>query len=195
MVTEIICDLLWNWCNYIGPSFIFAMISIMLLWCIQKLGWKEIIRGVWYKLRHEKNWVCRFLFLMYSYFILDRTLLSRHFAWTNGAKSVLSGGWGFYSADTGEFTFEAVENFMFFIPLIILYFAAFCRHTSFSKYLKQSLMIGFSLSLFIEMNQLFFKVGEFQVADLVYNTGGALIGGFVYSAFMKIKHINQEDIV
>ena len=48
-------------------------------------------------------------------------------------------------------------------------------------------MIGFGLSLFIEMNQLFFKVGEFQVADLVYNTGGALIGGLIYWISKTIK--------
>lgn len=182
-----ICDLLWNWCNYIGPSLIFATVSIMLLWCVQKLGWKEVVSGVLNKLRNERQWIYRFLFLMYTYFILDRTLLSRHFVWTNGMKHVLTGGWGLYAVDTGEFTYEAVENFMFFIPLIIVYFAAFYKHTSFSKYLKQSLMIGFGLSLFIEMNQLFFKVGEFQVADLVYNTGGALIGGLIYWISKTIK--------
>ena len=183
MVTKMICDLLWNWCNYIGPSLIFATVSIMLLWCVQKLGWKEVVSGVWNKLRNERQWIYRYLFLMYTYFILDRTLLSRHFAWTNGMKHVLTGGWGLYGVETGEFTYEAVENFMFFIPLIILCFATFesdNRFTGFIKCVKKSFLIGSGLSMFIEMNQLFFKVGEFQVADLVYNTAGAIVGGILY---------------
>ena len=183
MVTKMICDLLWNWCNYIGPSLIFATVSIMLLWCVQKLGWKEVVSGVWNKLRNERQWIYRFLFLMYTYFILDRTLLSRYFAWTNGMKHVLTGGWGLYAVDTGEFTYEAVENFMFFIPLVILCFATFesdNRFTGFIKCVKKSFLIGSGLSVFIEMNQLFFKVGEFQVADLVYNTAGAIVGGILY---------------
>lgn len=193
MVTKMICDLLWNWCNYIGPSLIFATVSIMLLWCVQKLGWKEITSGVWNKLRNERQWIYRFLFLMYTYFILDRTLLSRHFAWTNGMKHVLTGGWGLFAVDTGEFTYEAVENLMFFIPLIIFYFAAFERGVGLPKCLKQSLIIGFCLSLFIEMSQLFFKIGEFQVADLVYNTGGAVLGGVIYWIIRSVRDRDEKS--
>lgn len=187
MATKLICDLLWNWCNFIGSSLIFAIISIMLLWSIQKLGWKKIVQGTWNKLRTEKCWVYRFLFLMYSYFILDRTLLSRHFAWTNGMKHILTGGWGLYAIDTGEFTYEAVENFLFFVPFMILYFAAFEQKISFSKCIKRSFLTGGCLSLLIEMFQLFFKVGEFQLADLVYNTAGAVLGGVIYKAIQRLK--------
>lgn len=193
MATKMICELLWNWCNFIGPSLIFATISIMLLWCIQKIGWKDIIVGTWNTLRTEKQWIFRFLFLMYAYFILDRTLLSRHFAWTNGMQYVLTGGWGFYAIDTGEFTYEAVENFMFFIPLVILYFTAFVPNNRFSKCVKKSILIGFCLSMFIEMNQLLFKVGEFQVADLVYNTAGAIVGGILYWSWNTIKKLYKKN--
>lgn len=34
-----------------------------------------------------------------------------------------------------------------------------------------------------------------RIADLVYDTGGALICGFFYGVFTKIKHINQEEVV
>lgn len=186
MASKLICELLRNWCNYIGSSLIFAIISIMFLWCIQKIGWKEIVIGTWSKLRTDKHWIYRFLFLMYSYFILDRTLLSRHFAWTNGMKNVLTGGWGFYMIDTGEFTFEAIENFLFFVPLMIFYFASYEADIRFRKCIKKSFLSGFSLSLFIEMNQLFFKVGEFQVADLVYNTAGAILGGCIFKVLFTL---------
>lgn len=189
MLTTVICDLLWNWCNYLVPSLIFAIITTGLFWCVRTIGWREAVRGFWQHIKSETYWQYRFLFFMYSYFILDRTLLSRHFAWTNGMKHVLTGGWGFYAVDTGEFTLEAIENFMFFVPLMILFFVAFFPDIRFMKCIKKSLSIGIFLSLFIEMNQLFFKIGEFQVADLVYNTAGALFGGLIYWTIVTVKKL------
>ncbi len=187
MIEKIIYDLLWNWCNYLGSSLIFAVVTTSLFWCIQQMGWKEAIQGFCLSIINNKSWRYHFLFFMYSYFILDRALLSRHFGWTNGRKYVLTGGWGLYAADTGEFTLDAVENFIFFIPFIILYFCCFSPNIEFIKCIKKSLLIGFLLSLFIEMNQLFFKIGEFQISDLVYNTTGTIFGGFIYWIILTIK--------
>lgn len=186
MVAKMICDLLWNWCNYLAPSLIFAIVATSLLWCFFRYGWKDILKQVLNTIRTERRWQYRFVFLMYSYFILDRTLLSRHFEWTNGLKHVL-GGWSLYDPETGAFTLEAVENFMFFVPFMALYFASFSKGLKFISCIKRSILIGFGLSLCIEMNQLFFKVGEFQIADLVYNTAGAVLGGLIYWISHKIS--------
>ncbi|MBQ1658366.1 MAG: VanZ family protein, partial [Clostridia bacterium] len=35
-------------------------------------------------------------------------------------------------------------------------------------------------SLIIEFSQMFFCLGTFQLADIVYNTSGGIIGGLIY---------------
>ena len=179
-MTTAICDLLGTWSAFFPSSAIFAVTTTILFWCLNEYGIRESLVKFISEIKKERQWRYRFLFLMYAYFVLDRTLLSRSFEWTNGMKSVLSGGWGFHAIDTGQFTLEAVENFLFFMPLVFLMFASFFRKVRFNKCIKASFKIGFCTSMFIELNQMLFKIGEFQVADLVYNTSGAVMGGVLY---------------
>ena len=47
--------------------------------------------------------------------------------------------------------------------------------------------ISFSFSLGIELCQILFLVGTFQISDLVTNTAGGLIGGIIYWSYYRLK--------
>lgn len=48
-------------------------------------------------------------------------------------------------------------------------------------------LLGFTLSLGIETIQLIFKVGSFDVDDLLLNTVGGILGFFLYKKVQKIR--------
>ena len=58
---------------------------------------------------------------------------------------------------------------------------------SLKKILWQSGKIAFCFSISIEMLQLLFRLGTFQLSDIFYNTVGGMIGGLMYCAVMKAK--------
>ena len=106
-------------------------------------------------------------------------------------KRQVMGSWGVYN-EKGELTTEAIENLALFIPFAVLLLWALQE-----KYWKENLKFGqilwravktvFLFSLCIEFAQLFFRLGTFQISDLVYNTLGGAIGGILYFAGCKIK--------
>ena len=103
--------------------------------------------------------------------------------WANPLSNVM-GSWGLYN-EQGELTTEAIENLALFIPFAVLLLWALQE-----KYWKENLKFGqilwravktvFLFSLCIEFAQLFFRLGTFQISDLVYNTLGGAIGGILY---------------
>lgn len=54
------------------------------------------------------------------------------------------------------------------------------------------ILISFGISFFIEINQLIFAIGTFQVSDLVYNTISGVIGGVIYKMSYKITSKQEK---
>ena len=189
----IIVDLLENFCAYIIPSSIFAILMGCLFWNIQKNGIRNVIISYLTEMRYNGRLIYQFLFFLYVYFIFDRTLLSRHFGWSSGLGNIM-GGWTLLDSKTGKITFEAIENFAFFIPYIILFFLSFNTVKRGMEILKKSFLVGALTSIFIEMGQMIFKVGEFQISDLTYNTVGAVIGGGVYVLGVKMRKLKRDNL-
>ena len=59
-----------------------------------------------------------------------------------------------------------------FVPLTVLYLQAFKPNRPWEAALKLTIFT----SVFIELSQLIFWLGEFQLSDLLYNTIGGVIG-------------------
>lgn len=74
---------------------------------------------------------------------------------------------------SGAFIFQNIGNIMLFIPIGVIA-ALFFRQN-----IKQSILIGFALSLIIECCQWFFWLGSFEFDDLIHNSIGAGIGAFL----------------
>lgn len=69
-----------------------------------------------------------------------------------------------------------VGNIAAFVPLGI--FLPIC--SSYSKRLWRTVLYSFELSFLVEVLQLVFRVGTFDVDDLILNTLGGLIGFLLY---------------
>ena len=130
-----------------------------------------------------------FLLVFYTVMILLCTLLNRNM-WANPVSDVI-GIWGLYN-EKGEFTSEAIENLVLFLPFVILLFWGF-REKLIPKLTLLSVLwkatkITFLFSFTIEMLQLFLRLGTWQLSDLFYNTLGGAVGGLIYYIAYKIKH-------
>lgn len=129
-----------------------------------------------------------FILVFYTAMILFRTLLNRNM-WVNPLSNVL-GNWGIHQAD-GTISTEPIENFILFIPFIVILFwlyreKIFGKGFTLKKTVWISAKITFLFSLSIEMMQLLFRLGTWQVSDLVYNTSGGIFGGILYYLGHKI---------
>ena len=67
---------------------------------------------------------------------------------------------------------EIIENILLFIPLTLLFLNAFNPE----KPWKASLILSACATGFIELSQLLFWLGEFQLADIFHNIIGGLVG-------------------
>ena len=133
-----------------------------------------------------------FLLVFVTSMILFRTLLNRNL-WMNPLSDVM-GGWGIWETVNGEqkLTTECIENVIMMVPFSSVVMWTFEEKTGngWKKILWYSGKIAFIFSVSIEMLQLLFRLGTFQLSDIFYNTVGGVLGGLVYYVTMKArKHL------
>lgn len=79
---------------------------------------------------------------------------------------------------------------MLFIPygyLLVLAVPGLLDQQDIRAVIRVSLLYALVTSLVIEVTQLVFQVGTFQLADLWYNSLGGLLGGLLYW-FLSQRH-------
>jgi len=113
----------------------------------------------------RQGWTVAFLF--YLSFLLMCTVYGRDL--TNPYQSVFT-HFGFTNDE--KWNRQIIENVLIFIPLTFLYLKAFRVRRPVLSAAKLSTVT----TLFIELSQLFFWLGEFQFSDLVYNFIGGMTG-------------------
>lgn len=122
-----------------------------------------------------------FLIALYVAMVAFRTLLNRNL-WLNPLSDVM-GGWWIYNKK-GEFTAEALLNMVMLMPLTFLIYLyhgeKIFDEIKISKVLTKSFKISFFTSIAIEFFQLMLRLGTVQIADIVYNTLGGVVGGIIY---------------
>ena len=105
--------------------------------------------------------------------------------------SDVMGGWGIWETVNGEqrLTTECIENVIMMVPFSAVVVWTFGEKigNSWKKILRYSGKIAFIFSVSIEMLQLLLRLGTFQIADILYNTVGGVIGGLIYCAIMKAR--------
>lgn len=181
--------------SYTAQSMIFAVMATFVLVYFKKTGVKKGIKYWFEELKNNKNFVWKFLFFFYAYIIAVRTLFDRTMVWDS--LTHLMKGWTVDVQDNGVIIYEGIENIMLFVPLIFLLYYAFEENIyreTIGKNIIRTLEISFGVSLFIEFNQLIFRIGTFQIADLVYNTLGGVLGFSAYAivrAFFKMNSKKQ----
>ena len=128
--------------------------------------------GKWQYKDIWKNWR-PVLFLFYASLLLISTVFSRQN--TNPYQSVFE-DFGF--RDNVQWNNEIIENILLFIPLTLLFLNAFSPE----KPWKASLIVSVCATGFIEVSQLLFWLGEFQLADIFHNIIGGMVGCGVWRA-------------
>jgi glycopeptide antibiotics resistance protein len=131
-----------------------------------------------------------FLFVFYVMLVMSRTLLFRP---THPYPlSDMLGGWDFYDL-SGDFTLEAVENFILFIPFGLLLSSVLHKTEQLESrsvdawVLRRAALASAVFSLSIECLQVMLYVGTFQLADLFYNSAGGAFGALLFCLYAKIK--------
>jgi glycopeptide antibiotics resistance protein len=101
----------------------------------------------------------------------------------------IMGGWGIWEPVNGEqkLTTECIENVIMMVPFSSVVMWTFKEKigNGWKKILWYSGKIAFIFSVSIEILQLLFRLGTFQLSDIFYNTVGGVLGGLVYYVTMK----------
>lgn len=189
MIKSILTNVLTALYQPFGFAILLAVLFMFVYLIAAEQGWKVLFRKWWMEFKDNKRFRRLFYLSFYSAMILFRTLLNRNM-WENPLSNVM-GSWGLHDQN-GEFTTEAIENFILFIPFTMLLLWAMKEANGkelgkWTQALWKSMEIVFLFSLLIEFTQLFLRLGTFQLSDLVYNTLGGAVGGFLYWICQKIK--------
>lgn len=75
-----------------------------------------------------------------------------------------------------------IGNIILFVPFGILCPILITKRKKFLKILGGA----FAFSLFIELVQMFFRIGSFDVDDIILNVSGGVIGYFIYLIIRRI---------
>lgn len=132
-----------------------------------------------------------FVFISFMYFCeLFYITLFYRVGIHNDALSDVFGEWTIFDGETSMYlNLRPILNIVLFIPFSIIIFSFFNKilQKSFTgkKEVLYSIPLSFLLSMFIELVQLIFSLGTFQLSDLTYNTVGGLIGALIYISARK----------
>ena len=131
------------------------------------------------------------LFVFYLSFLLISAVLSRR--QTNPMGSVFSHFW-FRKGDV-VWNNEIIENILCFIPYTVLFMAAFRPARPWAA----TLAVSAATTCILEVSQLGFRLGEFQLSDMFYNILGGMIGcglrmlaGRIRGMFFNIRAIGER---
>lgn len=141
------------------------------------------------------------LFSVFFYFamIFDVTVFSRIGQVQDPLSNVLGDWWILDTSFIMYVNFSPIINILLTLPLgallILIIRQFFGKVYSDKKTVLLSTSVSLGLSLIIELTQLIFKLGTFQLSDLTYNTLGGLIGALLFILIKKLyKRIKKSRI-
>lgn len=140
--------------------------------------------------RIKPVWIYRFLLAAYIVCLLSKTLICRDKI--NPLQAVF-GGWLPYK-HWYYWNYDALYNIVLLTPLILFLYMSFPAIASEHPYMK-ALKLCAVISMCIEIGQLVFSIGTFQIADLVYNSLSGVIGAWIYLKMpgMKRWFMNRKN--
>ena len=124
----------------------------------------------------KQRWIMAFL--TYTAFLFTSTVIARFIS-----RPVFSGLGTFGIVRDGKWNKEIIVNILFFIPYTYLYIKAFNpEHKT-----RAAFLLSLCSSVFIELFQVIFWVGQGTVADLVHN----IMGGMIGCGLWKLLHLGD----
>ncbi len=174
-------------------NYLYRAVLLMLLLSVVYLFMKENGKKAKEKIIEilKHGWLAGFLF--YLALILTSTVFVRG---VQTPYRTLIGCFGL--RDDPEWNFEILRNILLFVPYTFLYIKAFNP----AKVWKSTLILSIVTTVFIELSQLLFWLGECQLSDIVHNILGGMIGCGIWCMIDKklfvrlwncIKRIFHKD--
>lgn len=167
-------DMLTSAINYTYPALLVLLLLVPAWLFVQERGWKERLTA------YVRGHCWQVLFFFCMAFIVTATVISR--STTNPFQSVFK----HFGPGDEKWNNEIIENVLLFIPPAFLLLKGFPEQMG-EKPLVRVMLFSAALTLFIELSQLIFWLGEFQFSDLFHNMLGGLIGYGLWAASERIK--------
>lgn len=175
---------------YLKEYFVFSVLGALIIFTVAYIAVFLI-----YKQKSKKKIFVFPLILNSLYFshLLYITIFYRIGKVTESSNlSDIFGEWSIFDGETSMYVNpKPILNIILFLPLCFLLFffikKFFNKTYSNKKLLIYSTVISFSVSSFIELTQLIFSLGTFQISDLAYNTLGGLAGAVIYIIIKKFS--------
>ncbi len=193
IVTNVLTALYQPFLFAVAMAFIF-MFLYMYAKCPKESGkgYKAALIAWLRKFKNSYYFRRLFILVFYTTLVLFRTLFNRNL-WLNPLSDVC-GSWAMWTYNANGvrvYTTDSIENVIMLFPFIILLLWTMkdklLKNVTLKGIVGVSFKISFLFSLSIELFQLFFRVGTFQLSDLFYNTLGGVIGGIVYGVVWTFK--------
>lgn len=129
--------------------------------------------------------------LLYVSIILNATLFKRLSLPDHDPFSNIFGGWGISELQY-FYDFSSIWNVIVFLPLCTFIFI-FLKTVLNKRVSNKALFLtagttGFLFSCIIELLQIIFKAGTFQIADIFYNTLGGVLSIIIFIILRRICH-------
>lgn len=170
---------------FIIPFFIAIFITLI---CI-------IILAIKKKRKNKLHYIKAFAVMFYFSELFYTTILHRIGIKTEPLADVFN-EWSIYDGETIMYINpKPILNILLFLPICFAVFyilkSFFNKTFSNKKIILLTLIISLFTSLAIELIQLIFCIGTFQLSDLVYNTLGGLLGAIIYITAKRIINKNN----
>ena len=188
----VVDDVFYSVYQYLGFGLIFALICMIALPEVEHKGLKKCLVHQWHKLRTDKITRYKFAFFTILFMVLSRTLICRSI-WQCPWENII-GEWGVFTSD-GTINTEGMLNVFLFVPLAYFGVPGFCQQDGLDKEILFNIVkTSFGFSCLIEICQLFFRVGTFQLSDIFQNTLGGFIGVAVWAMQQKIMKRGRKNM-
>lgn len=90
--------------------------------------------------------------------------------------------------------YEVIMNVVLFVPIGLLWSAQSKKRTNKQQWLT-AFVLGMGLSMGIEMLQLVFKKGSFEIDDIIHNTVGCMLGFAVWKGCEKLVKAVKNKLI
>lgn len=138
---------------------------------------KDNRKGMLKKLFKNKDMLCLFLFIYFTFAVFFITVIQRECIYA--PLTNVFGGWSIYT-DNHTIDYQVIGNILMFIPSSFIFCILMREEGSFVKIIFKTLLSSLCFSVFIEIAQLIFSKGTFQFSDIVYNTLGGVLGAIIF---------------
>lgn len=141
----------------------------------------------------------RFVGAFYFFELFYSTIFNRVGTKTNPLSNVCGEWMILDGASSMYLNLKPILNIVLFLPIcVIIYFIAkniLNKPLTHKRLFILTSLFSFLISTTIELIQLIFKLGTFQLSDLAYNTLGGLIGALLFILIKKLyKRIKKSRI-